>query len=148
LTTKACAPGNLLTSKRVFTQEDLFEWARLTGDANAIHREAVAPFAAPIVPGLLLASTFPALFARHHPGAVYRTQSLRFDAAVPVDAEVVSEIAVDAVRATRRGAFATCATTLRVAATNDLCVSGSARLWLPFGSDVKLPCNQTTHQTN
>ena len=84
---------------------------------------------------VLLAATFPAVFARHHPGAVYRTQSLRFDKAVPVGAEVLSEIAVGAVRETRAGAFATCATTLRLAATDALCVSGSARLWLPFGGD-------------
>ena len=87
------------------------------------------------LPGLLLAATFPAVFARHHPGAVYRTQSLRFDKAVPVGAEVLSEIEVENVREARAGAFATCATTLRLAATDALCVSGSARLWLPSGGD-------------
>ena len=55
---------------------------------------------------------------------------------MPVGAEVLSEIEVVAVsRPTLRGAFATCATTLRLAATDALCVSGSARLWLPFGGD-------------
>ena len=135
LATKACLPGDVMKATRVFTREDLDAWARLTGDANAIHARPVPPFEAPIVPGLLLAATFPAVFARHHPGAVYRTQSLRFDKAVPVGAEVLSEIAVGAVRETRAGAFATCATTLRLAATDALCVSGSARLWLPFGGD-------------
>lgn len=136
LATKACSPGDVMKATRVFTREDLDAWARLTGDANAIHARPVPPFEAPIVPGLLLAATFPAVFARHHPGAVYRTQSLRFDKAVPVGAEVLSEIeVVGAVRETRAGAFATCATTLRLAATDALCVSGSARLWLPFGGD-------------
>ena len=136
LATKACSPGDVMKATRVFTREDLDAWARLTGDANAIHARPVPPFEAPIVPGLLLAATFPAVFARHHPGAVYRTQSLRFDKAVPVGAEVLSEIeVVGAVRETRAGAFATCATTLRLAATGALCVSGSARLWLPFGGD-------------
>ena len=92
LATKACSPGDVMKATRVFTREDLDAWARLTGDANAIRARPVPPFEAPIVPGLLLAATFPAVFARHHPGAVYRTQSLRFDKAVPVGAEVLSEI--------------------------------------------------------
>ena len=110
LATLTCSPGDVMKATRVFTREDLDAWARLTGDANAIHVRPVPPFEAPIVPGLLLAATFPAVFARHHPGAVYRTQSLRFDKAVPVGAEVLSEIeVVGAVRETRAGAFATCA---------------------------------------
>ena len=135
LATKACSPGDVMKATRVFTREDLDAWARLTGDANAIHARPVPPFEAPVVPGLLLAATFPAVFARPPPGAVSRTQSLRFDKAVPVGAEVLSEIAVVKVREARAGAFATCATTLRLAATDALCVSGAARLWLPFGGD-------------
>ena len=103
LATKACSPGDVMKATRVFTREDLDAWARLTGDANAIHARPVPPFEAPVVPGLLLAATFPAVFARHHPGAVYRTQSLRFDKAVPVGAEVLSEIAVVKVREARWG---------------------------------------------
>ena len=69
LATKACSPGDVMKATRVFTREDLDAWARLTGDANAIHARPVPPFEAPIVPGLLLAATFPAVFARHHRGA-------------------------------------------------------------------------------
>ena len=137
LATKACSPGDVMKATRVFTREDLDAWARLTGDANAIHARPVPPFEAPIVPGLLLAATFPAVFARHHPGAVYRTQSLRFDKAVPVGAEVLSEIAVGAVRETRAGAFATCATTLatRIAAVI-FCSRGASRAAPP----PRTPC--------
>ena len=135
LATKACSPGDVMKATRVFTREDLDAWARLTGDANAIHARPVPPFEAPIVPGLLLAATFPAVFARHHPGAVYRTQSLRFDKAVPVGGRSCPRSPSAPCARRARGAFATCATTLRLAATDALCVSGSARLWLPFGGD-------------
>ena len=53
LATKACSPGDVMKATRVFTREDLDAWARLTGDANAIHARPVPPFAAPIVPAPL-----------------------------------------------------------------------------------------------
>ena len=122
LATKACSPGDVMKATRVFTREDLDAWARLTGDANAIHARPVPPFEAPIVPGLLLAATFPAVFARHHPGAVYRT--------VPPIRQGRARRRGGPVRDRRRrrardarGAFATCATTLRLAATGALCVA-------------------------
>lgn len=55
----------------------------LTGDSNPIHR---ATSTAPIVPGLLAASLFPAIIAERHPGVLYTRQDLKFVASVPVRA--------------------------------------------------------------
>ena len=68
--------STVLRETRRYEAEDLSRFAALTGDHNAIHAVATPPFEAPIVHGMLLASAFPALFAKHHPGAVYRDQTL------------------------------------------------------------------------
>ena len=56
----APAVGDVLRERRRFAREDVEAFARLTGDANAIHRVATPPFDAPVVHGLLLAAVFPA----------------------------------------------------------------------------------------
>ena len=45
---------------------------------------ACAGFKGPIVPGMLCASLFPTIIARHFPGAVYLTQNLQFRRPAPV----------------------------------------------------------------
>ena len=126
-------PGDVLRDTRRFTRSDLAAFSKLTGDANAIHAEATPPFDAPIVHGLLLASLFPAIFARAWPGAVYRSQNLKFRRAVPADALVEAAIRVEGVRATPRGALVACATSLTLAEDGDVCVDGPAAVWLPDG---------------
>ena len=123
--------GQELTWRRRFEAEDVAAFAAVTGDDNAIHREASEAFGAPIVHGALLASMFPALFARHFPGAVYRGQTLEFRSAVPVRSEVTARVSVRRVTSSRsRGAFVDCDTTV-VSAEDTVAVEGAARLWLP-----------------
>lgn len=66
---------------RRFSQADVDAFVALTGDANPIHSPASK---APIVPGLLAASLFPAIIGSRHPGVLYTRQELKFVAPIPV----------------------------------------------------------------
>jgi 3-hydroxybutyryl-CoA dehydratase len=98
------------TVSRAFSQADVDAFVLLTGDANPIHRaagggdaEAAANNAAavpepppppPLVPGLLLASLFPAIIGSRFSGAVYARQSLRFRAPARVGEAVVAVVSL------------------------------------------------------
>lgn len=75
--------GESFTQKHPgFQAADVELWVRLTGDANPIHTSSTAAeeagFSAPVLPGMLCASMFPALIGSLFPGALYLTQTLRF----------------------------------------------------------------------
>ncbi|KAA6419148.1 MAG: dehydratase, partial [Trebouxia sp. A1-2] len=65
-----------------FQAAEVEAWATLTGDANPIHTSASAAsdagFSAPVLPGMLCASLFPAIIGSQFPGALYLTQTLNF----------------------------------------------------------------------
>jgi hypothetical protein len=69
-------------SIRQFTAEDVEAFLKLTGDANSIHTDPAAAKAAglqaPIVPGIMMASLFPAIIGTNFPGALYLSQTLKF----------------------------------------------------------------------
>ena len=69
------APGARLERRASFSLADVSRFTALTGDANPLHTETAAT---PIVPGLLLASLFPAIIGTAFPGALYLKQSLSF----------------------------------------------------------------------
>jgi acyl dehydratase len=75
-------PGAEFTVQRRFSADDVAAFVSLTGDANAIHIDAgaaaAAGLAAPILPGILMASLFPAIIGSAFPGAVYASQTLKF----------------------------------------------------------------------
>lgn len=76
------AAGRLFERRACFEQAAVDAFVGLTGDANPIHSDAAAARAAgfegPIVPGIMMASLFPAIIGSSFPGAVYLSQSLRF----------------------------------------------------------------------
>lgn len=75
-------PGAVLSASRRFSAEDVTAFTSLTGDSNPIHTSSAAAAAAglpgTLLPGLLLASLFPAIIGSHFPGALYLTQTLKF----------------------------------------------------------------------
>jgi hypothetical protein len=75
-------PGNKFHCVKQFTAEDVEAFLKLTGDANAIHTDSAAAKAAglqaPILPGIMMASLFPAIIGTHFPGALYLSQTLKF----------------------------------------------------------------------
>mmetsp|Transcript_35546 Transcript_35546/g.100617 ORF Transcript_35546/g.100617 Transcript_35546/m.100617 type:complete len:171 (-) Transcript_35546:311-823(-) len=76
------AIGQAYETERVFSQAEVDAFLSLTGDTNAIHRHTSAAqslgFHAPVLPGMLGASLFPAIVGSTFPGSVYFGQTLRF----------------------------------------------------------------------
>jgi 3-hydroxybutyryl-CoA dehydratase len=75
-------PGNEFHCVRQFTAEDVEAFLKITGDANSIHTDSAAAIAAglqaPILPGIMMASLFPAIIGTNFPGAIYVSQTLKF----------------------------------------------------------------------
>ncbi|KAL6006133.1 hypothetical protein ACLOJK_040179 [Asimina triloba] len=89
--------GYVLKRSRIFTQEDVIDFSKLTHDLNPIHLSPEsaqdAGFQArPLVHGLLVAALFPRIIASHFPGAVYVSQILQFKLPVYVEEEIVAEV--------------------------------------------------------
>lgn len=95
---------------RTFSQQEATEFVRLTGDSNQIHVDlavaAAAGFSSPILPGMLLASLFPAIIGSTFPGALYLTQTLKFRQPACVGATVRAEVTV-ATHSGKRVTFST-----------------------------------------
>lgn len=76
--------GAVYTFERIFSEKDLAEFARLTGDFNPLHvdREfgAKSKFKQNIVHGMLAGSLFSTLVGMHCPGenSIYLSQTLKF----------------------------------------------------------------------
>jgi 3-hydroxybutyryl-CoA dehydratase len=124
------APGARLERRATFSLADVARFTALTGDANPLHTDAAAATtSAPIVPGLLLASLFPAIIGTAFPGALYLKQSLSFRRSARAGADVVAEVAV-----TRGGGGSTRVlfdTVCRCAATGAVLVDGTALARIP-----------------
>eukprot|EP00198_Chlamydomonas_reinhardtii_P013816 XP_001703153.1 MaoC-like dehydratase [Chlamydomonas reinhardtii] len=97
---------------RAFSAEEVKHFVLLTGDANPIHASDVAAktagFSAPVLPGILVASLFPAIIGSQFPGTVYVSQTLRFRSPALVGEPVTATVTVRKVSG-RRVAFDTSA---------------------------------------
>lgn len=97
---RSLTTGTAYTLTKVFSQSDASEFVRLTGDSNPIHVDRAAASAAslehPILPGMLLASMFPAIIGSHFPGALYLKQTLKFRRPAVVGSTVTAEVRVSA----------------------------------------------------
>jgi 3-hydroxybutyryl-CoA dehydratase len=107
------AVGSKYSLNRTFEAADVEAFTALTGDTNPIHSSGSSSSSGgissssssspssppetgppPIVPGILLASMFPAIIGSHFGGAVYATQSLAFRAPSAVGEPVCAEVVV------------------------------------------------------
>ena len=75
-------PGAVFSTTKRFSLEEVAAFVAHTGDSNPIHADAGAAqrqgLPAPILPGMLMASLFPAIIGSTFPGAVYLSQTLKF----------------------------------------------------------------------
>ena len=101
LRARAPAAGDWVELSRRFDASIVRAFAEVTGDANPIHVDADAPnpFGECVVHGALVASLIPACFSAVFPGAIYRSQTLKFLEPVPVGSLVRARIVVTRVRA-------------------------------------------------
>ncbi len=81
-------PPTQHTLQRTFTADDVAAFTSLTGDANPLHTQGVTS----VVPGLLLASLFPAIIGTKYPGARYLKQEVRFRHPVVVGSIVEAHV--------------------------------------------------------
>lgn len=115
----------------VFTQQQVVDFARCTGDNNPIHLDAAyaanTPFGRPIVHGFLAGAVFSKVFGTLFPGegTIYMQQSMCFKAPVFVDRPYTAHFEVKEVDTVRHNA--TVATTLVDESGNE-CIVGEARL--------------------
>lgn len=149
---------------RSFSQEDVFAFGTLIGDMNPVHfpdksthflrmtdeyyEDEISynrPNEMPIVHGMLLSSLFSAIFGTLIPGAIYRSQSLKFNNSVYVGEHVIARVTVRKLRQVSRnnnGVLCSCDTTVvkgTATSTNNtnngsnevIAVSGTAQVWLP-----------------
>ncbi|MCF8070410.1 MAG: MaoC family dehydratase [Desulfobacterales bacterium] len=96
--------GDKVTLSKVFTEEDVMQFAGLSTDTNPIHLDdsyaAGSVFKARIVHGLLVASLFSGLIGTELPGkgSIYLGQNLKFTAPVRIGEEVTASVQIVKIR--------------------------------------------------
>ena len=76
--------GQVFSHDFVFTQQDVNDFARITGDDNPIHVDAAyaaaTPFKRPIIHGFLSGTAFSKVLGKYFPGegSIYISQSMQF----------------------------------------------------------------------
>lgn len=154
---KAIQVGQFAELRRSFSQEDVYTFGRLVGDMNPVHfpdnetqkigevADATKPYnqshRKPIVHGMLLSSLFSSIFGSLIPGAIYRSQSLKFNNPICVGEEVIGRVIVRKLKHTNRngsGVLCMCDTMVvksigGVVEKGDeiVAISGEAQVWLP-----------------
>ncbi|CAM9145829.1 unnamed protein product [Discosporangium mesarthrocarpum] len=137
--------GQFLQISHKFDHEAVSAFAKHTGDDNPLHLdEKFARGGGPrsygrcIVHGLLVSGLFSAAFGRSIPGALYVSQTLRFENPVHVGDWVVARIEVERAHVTSCGkeALVRCSTVASLA-DGSTAVSGQAQVLLPKGCNIR-----------
>jgi len=96
--------GERASLSRVFTEEDVIQFANISTDTNPIHLDesfaADSVFGQRIVHGMLIASLFSALVGVKLPGegSIYLGQSLNFKAPVSIGEQVTASVEIIKIR--------------------------------------------------
>jgi len=96
--------GDRVSLSKVFTEEDVKQFATISTDTNPIHLDesyaAATAFGTRIVHGMLIASLFSGLIGVELPGegSVYLGQSLRFKTPVPLGEQVAASVEIVKIR--------------------------------------------------
>ena len=96
--------GDMASLSRVFTEEDVIQFANISTDTNPIHLDerfgAASVFGQRVVHGMLVASLFSALIGVKLPGegSIYLGQNLSFKAAVPIGEQVTASVEIVKIR--------------------------------------------------
>jgi len=121
---------DVFTYEFQFSQKDVEEFARVTGDNNPIHLDpdyaAQTIFKRPIMHGMLGASLFSKVFGTMFPGegTIYLKQSLTFLKPMYVDTPYVAEFIVKEVIPEKNRAIIE--TLIKDKGTGNVCTSGEA----------------------
>ncbi len=127
--------GDNASITRSFTEQDVIDYAELSGDKNPAHLDAAyaaqTQFKYRIVHGMLVGSLFSALLGAHLPGegTIYMGQNLQFKAPVYFDTEVIASVEVIKIHETKP--IVTLKTTCVDSDGNEL-VAGEAVVFVPW----------------
>ncbi|GIL75899.1 hypothetical protein Vretimale_5589 [Volvox reticuliferus] len=129
--------GQSVSDVRTFSATDVKAFVQLTRDSNPIHTEELSAqktgFCAPLLPGILVASLFPAIIGSKFPGTVYASQTLSFRNPALVGQTVKATVTVRRVN----GRWVTFKTAAVLQGTGQIIVEGDALALLP-GDDTEL----------
>ena len=145
---KGIQVGQFAECHTSFSQQDVNTFGTLIGDLNPVHfPDSDRKDGHPIVHGMLPSSLFSTIFGTLIPGAIYRTQSLKFSNTIMVDEKVIGRVIVRKLKQVSRngsGVLCICDTmvikTGEVLTTNSnsredtdevMAISGDAQVWLP-----------------
>ncbi len=118
--------------KFIFTQSEVNEFARITGDTNPLHLDeayaAETPFKKPIMHGMLGAGLFSRVFGIKFPGqgTIYLSQQLDFKR--PMFVDVIYEAVITVKEVNREKHTALFTTEIIDKVTGKICTSGEAQL--------------------
>ncbi|CAD8147746.1 unnamed protein product [Paramecium pentaurelia] len=94
--------GQLFKLERIFTLDDVKNYANLIQDFNPIHLdEQVASqsiFKQRVVHGMLSASLFSTLVGTNFPGAIYLEQSIFFKAPIFFEEQILAQVAIQDIK--------------------------------------------------
>lgn len=113
-----------------FTEADVLAYVGACGDTNPLHRRPDESSTAPVVPGMLTASLFPAIVGSEAPGSVYMSQSLSFRQFLRAGEHVVANVQLQH----RSGRAAKLSTTAFRPLDGTIVVDGTAHALLPSES--------------
>lgn len=99
---RCLSTGQSFSMHRSITQQDVDTFVHLTGDSNPIHSDQGIRQQHPdqqaantaIVPGMMMASMFPAIIGSKFPGALYLSQTLKFRQPAVVGTSVQATVTV------------------------------------------------------
>lgn len=127
------AVGMSAELERTVQEEDVVNFARLSGDDNPVHLDedyaATTPFKERIAHGMLTASYISALLGAHlpGPGAIYLSQSLAFKRPVRLGDTVLARVEAVGLEAERSRATFAC----RCAVGGKIVLEGEAVVLVP-----------------
>lgn len=99
--------GDSASITRSFSEQDVIDYAELSGDKNPAHLDAEyaaqTQFKHRVVHGMLVGSLFSALLGAHLPGdgTIYLGQNLQFKAPVFLDMEVIARVEIIKIHETK-----------------------------------------------
>jgi len=125
-------PGQQYREEFIYSQYEVNEFARITGDTNPLHFDAAyaatTPFKKPIMHGMIGAGIISRVFGIKFPGegTVYLSQQLEFKR--PMFVDVLYEAVITAKEVNREKNIGTFITEIIDKTTGKVCTSGEAQV--------------------
>lgn len=116
------------------TSDDVFAYARLLGDNNAVHLDdefaKTTRFGRRIAHGMLSAGLIPTIFGAQIPGSIYVSQNLKFKRPVYVGDSVTAKVTISGVKF-KPNHMVTCDTVVTTDHDGKVVIDGQAVVLLP-----------------